>query len=417
MKSGDLIEVRKFPAVVQAADISALRASEKHDATRDFVGGYLGFDERARHALSSSLQTLSQTSHDSAFFLNGVFGSGKSHLLGLLALLCDGIRREYFLETHPHFAPLFLNFPKFFVVHFSLDDYDAARYSLEEITRIEIAREYQHRFGESWQAPESGTRGEYFQALEEALSAQQCDTIFIAIDELSLFLSAREHRALQADAAWLQFLGQRATRSTVCPLHILATLQKTVEGIGDLEAYSLSQIRDRFTTLPLSLAHIPSFIERRLIIRKNENTLQCVCCKSYDELQKALPRLDFGRDEWKQLYPFHPATVVLLENVMARFFSRTRSAALFCARAALEHLENNEDATTRVLPDALFDYIAPELDSHPDLRPLLSVWNSWQQTLGELAGDAHEAAILQLAQNASTPLSALDAHFPTARGA
>src|SRR5687768_14783021 len=127
--AADLIAVRAFPAVVQAADIRALRREQNPDAIRDFVGGYLGFDERSRYALSTALASLSQTERGGAFFLNGVFGSGKSHLLGLLALLGDGIGEDVFAVTHPHLTSMLGASDARMTVHFSLDDYDAGRFS------------------------------------------------------------------------------------------------------------------------------------------------------------------------------------------------------------------------------------------------------------------------------------------------
>lgn len=390
----ELIAVRQFPAVVQAADIATLRRGNDEEALADFIGGYLGFDERARYALSTSLQSL-VSGRGGAFFLNGVYGSGKSHLLGLLALLCDGMGHEYFLETHPQYSSLLSSFEKCFVVHFSLDEYDAERFSLEAIVQRELGNEWHRVFDEKLELPKDGTRGEYFLALEEKLNQRGYNALFMGIDELSLFLSAKEHRALQADAAFLQFLGQRAARSTPCALHVFAALQKTVEDIGDLEAYSLSQIRDRYTTLQLSLAHLPSLIERRLVIRKDEKVLEGICRDSYDKLHRALPHLDFGCEDWRQLYPFHPATAALLEQVVARFFSRTRSAVLFCAHAARDYLATQSDASSRILPDVLFNYLQPELDTHPELHTLSTVWNAWQETPGDLALDSNDAAALQ----------------------
>ena len=398
MNIADLIEVRWFPAVVQAADICALREPALREAARDgtsagaadFIGGYLGFDERARHALVTSLRSLAQAHSGGAFFLNGVFGSGKSHLLGVLTLLADGIGHDTFVQTQPHLAPCLQTFEPRLVVHFSLDNYDAASFALEEVFWREVKAEWARRgfAPDALVLPEIGSRGEAFAALEEALSAHDLRGLVVCLDELSLFLSAKEHRALQGDAAFLQFLGQRSRRA---PLWVFAALQKTVEDIGDLEAYSLSQIRDRFTTLPLSLAHVPSLIEHRLIVKKDAAALHRVCHESFETLLRALPRLDFGRAEWEQLYPFHPATVALLEQVVARFFSRTRSAVLFCCGAVQPHYE----ATRRILPDALFAYLEPELEAHPDLRPLATVWRNWQENIAELAADQHDAAALR----------------------
>jgi hypothetical protein len=401
MKIGDLIGVRDFPSVVQAADVRALRESKNDAATRDFVAGYIGFDERARRALEVSLVSLFQSQAGGAFFLNGVFGSGKSHLLGLLALLCDGSGHDVFTATHPQLAPLLKELRSRLVVHFSLDDYNAAQLSLEAIAHREIEREWQRRFGGKLEVPHADSRSEYFAALDEALLARGCHGLVVCIDELSLFLSAKDHAALQADAAFLQFLGQRAARAVSLQggstpgtgtLHVFAAIQKTIDDIGDIEAYSLSQIRDRFQTLPLSLAHLPSLVSHRLIIHKNPSALQGVCRDSYQETARALPRLDFALSEWEMLFPFHPATIALLEKVVARFFSRTRSAAIFCAHAAREILP--QEASARVLPASIFDYFLPELEIHPVLRPLAEVWRRWHSEIPELAADATEAQTL-----------------------
>jgi hypothetical protein len=397
IKIGDLISVRDFPAVVQADDIQQLRSQRDAAAIDDFVGGYLGFDERSRDALRLTIQSLAAAG--GAFFLNGVFGSGKSHLLGLMALLSDRLGHRAFAALHPHLASNFAYFSPRLVLHFSLDAYDATRFSLEEIFWRELQAEWQRRdlppAALTNVLETQGARSEQWTELDEVLRSHQLGGLVLCVDELSLFLSAKEHRALQADAAFLQFLGQRARRQSTLDAHrpglwVFAALQKSVENIGDLEAYSLSQIRDRFTTIQLSIAHVPSLIEHRLIEKKDAEALHQLCQDSFESTLRALPQLDFGREEWERLYPFHPATVALLEAVVARFFSRTRSAVLFC-----RHSVNLESpAQERVLPDALFDYLVPEWEEHPDLRPLATVWRHWQESAADVAGNADDAAML-----------------------
>jgi hypothetical protein len=217
--------VRRFPAVVQAADVRDLRIAsprnrfaqsdeDSTDALHDFVGGYIGFDERARHAVDVCVRSLAG-SQGSGFFFNGVFGSGKSHLLGLLALLCDGLGHETFAATHNHLAPALQNFAPRLTVYFSLDEYSAQEFSLEEIFWRELRGEWQRRgFASDELAIPAGTsRGEAFAVLEELFAAKELSGLAVFIDEMSLFLSGREHRALQNDAAFLQFLGQRARRN------------------------------------------------------------------------------------------------------------------------------------------------------------------------------------------------------------
>ena len=454
----ELISIRAFPSVVQAAEIHELRDAPTSPQTLDFVRGYLGFDDRSRHALEAIVRSLSsqsnsqhnaqhnsqnaKTQNGGAWFLNGVFGSGKSHLLGVIALLGDGIAHDALRESHPHLSPLLDNVAPRFVTHFSLDEYSAARVSLEEIFWREVACEWTRRGFDANEieysmgdlsrevsanaaqknalidhdSPDNSnnetssnetshnsftksasvnSRGETFAAFDAVLRARGFASWMVCIDELSLFLSGREHRALQQDASWLQFLGQRARRavdesSTRCAFHIVAALQKTVEDIGDIDAYALSQIRDRFTILPLSLAHLPSLIERRLIVRKNADQIAQLCEETFARISGALPHLDFGRDEWKRLFPFHPATISLLEKLSSRFGSRTRSAVVFC-----QGIDVQRDARHRVLADELFDFFEPELHTYPDLKPLVALWQNWPQAERDLARDGEEAQRLR----------------------
>lgn len=395
---GDLIELRSFPTVIQAADVRELRLTpvDQADGAIDaFVAGYLGHDDRSQHALTLALRALTGDERGAAFFVNGVFGAGKSHLLGLLALLCDGRGHAAFAASHPNLAGCLQNWPQRLVVHFSLDDYDPARFSLEEVFWREVRAEWERRRlpRAALELPAVGSRGENFALLEGRLAEQGLQGLAVCIDELSLFLAARPvaaagQPALQGDALFLQFLGQRAARSR---LWIFAALQKNVEDIGEIESYALAQIRDRFTMLPLAVANLPAILEKRLIIRRNEPALREHCRSSFDALARALPLLDFGREEWERLYPFHPATIALLEQVVARFFSRTRSAMQFCVRA----VDLTSPADQCVLPTAIFEYFASELDAHPDLRPLAEVWQSWQSILPELARDERDTAMLR----------------------
>lgn len=426
MRLGELIEVRAFPTVVQAAEVRALRDAKKEDAARDFVAAYLGYDERSQRALDVSLRSLAST-RGGAFFINGVFGAGKSHLLGMLALLCDGRGRETFVASHPPLAPLLENFSPRFVLHFSLDEYAAARFSLEEIFWREAAGQWA-RDGfspEDFPQPQASSarsgavaRSEDFATLFAALSERGRNGICVFVDELSLFLAGREHRDLQRDAAFLQFLGQYATRDESArrtPLWVFAALQKTVEEIGDIDSYAVSQISDRFQTLSLSLAHLPSLIQRRLIVRRNEIELNRINRESYQNAARALPHFSSDLEEWESVAPFHPATVELLEEIAARYGSRTRTALDFCARA----VPLKSDAATRVLAPKLFDDFATHFETYPDLKPLLDVWRIWQEAAPTLAVDAREAAwlldlmktllVFKVAGRAATPISLANA--------
>ena len=408
---GDFVSARRFPAVITGAHIRELRETPDSEETRDFVGGYLGFDARSHHALEALLTSLSGA-RGGAFWLNGVYGAGKSHLLGVVALLCDGAARDVFGALYPAFAPMLAKFAPRLVVSIALDDYSARNFDLESIFWRELDTQAARQNLNLPARDSDASRAENFATLEGALRENGLNGLVICMDEVSLFLGGREREGLQSDAAFLQFLGQHARRSA---LWVVGALQKTVEDIGDLEAYSLSQIRDRFTTLPLSLAHLPALVEARLRVIPDERAVDELCAQTFAAQSQALPRLDFGPQEWRALFPFHPSTIALLESVTSRFFSRTRSAALFCAHA-LEKCAG-EDATARLGPERIWDYFVPELDSHPDLRALGEVWESWEPLAKAIAPDRPDDVaramkfllVCKIAGQAPTPLHVANA--------
>ncbi len=222
---GDFVSARRFPAVITGAHIRELRENPASDETLDFVGGYLGFDARSHHALEALLTSLSGEK-GGAFWLNGVYGAGKSHLLGAVALLCDGAAHEVFGSLYPAFAPLLKRFAPRLVISIALDDYSARNFDLEGIfwRELDTQAARQNLNLPARNADES--RAENFAQLENALRENGLSGLVICVDEVSLFLGGREREGLQSDAAFLQFLGQHSRRSA---LWIIGALQKTVD--------------------------------------------------------------------------------------------------------------------------------------------------------------------------------------------
>ncbi len=356
----------------------ALRRDRNSDEASGFVGGYLGFDPRSHFALLQTFESLGSQRAGGAFWVNGAFGSGKSHFLGVLALSCDGVGRQELRANFPELAPALEAMTPRLVVYIPLDEYNPAEWSLEEVFWREVRLEWEQRIPvDKWPThldkARAGSRAEALEALLSTLAGYELDGIAVFFDELSLFLGGRGHRELQGDASFLQFLGQSARRERVW---VTAALQKTIDDLGGLEPYALGQIRDRFQTLPLSLAHIPSLIERRLIEVNDARALDDWCAQTLREREARFGTLPFGSAEWRSLAPFHPSTIELLEAVAGRFLSRTRSALLFCSH----QLQTSASTNERVTPDAIWDYFAPEIEGHPDwgvLSEAESAWNEW----------------------------------------
>ncbi len=398
MRLSDFVTVRRVATVVEHGEVADLRAllqdedAALTDATRRrleaLTAEYVVADAHNRVAIETLLRALGG-SRGSGFFVNGVFGSGKSHLLALLGLLAESNpARVAFLAAHDEFTGAVgaLAARKPLVVTLSLEEF-APTHALEEIfwraTRAEAVRQRV----ELKPFAADASRVEQFAAFEQALHAAGRTGALWLLDELSMFLGARGHHGLTADASFLQFIGQRLGRG---PFWLIAALQKSVDDIGALDPYALAQIRDRFhTRLMLTLAHVPTVIARRIVGRVPDSELPVD--KIIERLQLRLPRLEFGPDDLRATFPFHPATLALLEAVAGRFFSRTRSALRF-AQDVLTNDRLTAPLERLITPDELFDYFAPDLTAHPELRALHEqVFAYYERSVRELA--PHDPAL------------------------
>ncbi|RYX84091.1 hypothetical protein EON83_11295 [bacterium] len=391
----DFLSPRSFQPVVAGAYVRSLRQNRASQEALDFVGSFLGFDPRSNFALRQTFESLGGQQGGGAFWVNGAFGSGKSHFLGTLALACEGVGYNELRNNFPELIPALDSLTPRLVVYVPLDEYNPAEWSLEDIFWREARIEWERRIPfDKWPArldkARAGSRAEALEALISVLANYELDGVALFFDELSLFLGGRGHRELQADASFLQFLGQSARRERVW---IVAALQKTINDLGGLEPYALGQIRDRFQTLPLSLAHLPTLIERRLIEVVDEGALNDWCAETLREREARFGTLSFGVQEWRLLAPFHPLTIELLEAVAGRFLSRTRSALLFCSH----YLQTSSNTNGRVTPDAIWDYFSPEIEGHPDWGVLSEAEVAWNEWIGS-APETEKAALTQTAK-------------------
>ena len=151
MRIADLIEIDPLPPMVQLGEAAALRARLHREggrpdgpalrALRAWVGSYILDGGGNQAALTSILRTLCRRdAAGAAYLVRGMPGSGKTHLLGLLALLAEaGLRPELqpaweaLLEANPGAAPLRgLRLPRLLVVPVDLAAYRGQREELED---------------------------------------------------------------------------------------------------------------------------------------------------------------------------------------------------------------------------------------------------------------------------------------------
>ncbi|MFH1177732.1 MAG: DUF6079 family protein [Acidobacteriota bacterium] len=329
---GDLIDVRRRPIVVRLDDLNTPGAgwiSEAFFLTAELQGHLAAL----RHALAQPTGC--------GMFLIGHYGAGKSHFL---AYLTQQLAAGAWLPDAPHVVPLsLLNF--------------RAEVPLEDVILQALGA-----------VPSNADRRELWEAIEGRFPRG----LFLLLDELSEFLRSKPTRqAFNEDVRFLQFLGERAGG---CRLFVLAAMQEQIEHLGALDSALYRKIKDRYRVrFLLTPAHVRDLVSHHLL-EKKPGYADAVA-ELAREAAQALPGATVDWQAFQEVYPLHPATLELLEEVRD-IFSQARGIVDFIvtrlagdpARGAAPFLERPWGEV--LAPDAIVDHFGDLLELQPELVPI-----------------------------------------------
>ncbi len=322
MKVGDLIYTPPVRTVIRLADL------DNSEMRRHMVESFILTNE-VSFTISNIIKKIAASSGE-GFFVIGNYGSGKSHLLNVLSLITsDTEARQTFIQTWLDNGSARSDLPglleevaanKPLVVEISLVEHSNREY-LEHIILKQIAEKLSSAGLSEYETKLPPgllelTRQEAFNELQQMLNQNGFGGLILLIDELSEFLRSKENsRVYNEDVRFLQYLGEFAES---IPAWIIATMQENIENTGSLSGELLHKIKDRYPVrFQLTGEHVKEIVSGRLVHKKDEaeNSLPRI----FEELQSAFNQLPFSRQDFIDLYPVHPATVELLDELRPLF--------------------------------------------------------------------------------------------------
>ncbi len=413
--------VVSLASLEQARD-SLAEGKSLDGVTADLLSGYHLDDPQTRGAFEAMVRSLGRTeARGDAFLLQGVYGAGKSHLLAVIALLAGHPQAAWpaFLSRHSRYARAAERFPaRRLVVAIALDEYSTATHPLEHIVLSRLERELARRHGlrlalteeshllalvdryvaphlsdelddaarlvgsQDWaelaasapsRAAEAAlavveqagfpldwrrSRAEAWAALRAALERHELDGPVILLDELGAFLAAKDRRALNADAAFLQYLAQRTALERCW---MVGVTQRGLEEVGDVDRRTLRQMRGRFRPgFTLDLAALGWVIEHRLVRRRDEPALRDTTRRLHADLTQALSEEPFSETELARCYPLNPLCLQALQAAAEACLSRTRSIVTILQEGAERGGWLDRPADALITPEAIFDLLRDE---------------------------------------------------------
>jgi hypothetical protein len=332
MKIREHVDVTPHPSVVRLDHLQAENAQWISDS-------YYITDETSRHL--EALRILFSKDSGCGVFLIGHYGSGKSHFL---AYLTQQLRNKTFSPRNPDVVPI------------SLLNYKSVQ-PLESIVEdeLEIAASQNDR-----------------RAVWKKIARRYPAGLFLVIDELSEYLRSKPSaQSFNEDLRFLQFLGEWAEGY---PLWILAALQEQIEHTGEIEHDLFRKIKDRYPIrLLLTPSHVRDLIARRILRKKPsyESAVESLA----QELKQVYPSASVNYAEFCEIYPLHPVTLELLEEVRDRF-SQARGIIDF----TLTQLLGNPERGIRpfldqpwghlLTPDTIVDHFADLFEIQQEFLPI-----------------------------------------------
>ncbi len=206
-------------------------------------------------------------------------------------------------------------------------------------------------------------RRDTFEGMLAAVKQAGFDGLVLIIDELSEFFRSKpDARALNEDARTLQLLGELSQDH---PLWLIAAVQESIERTGDLSQVTFQKIKDRFAVkFTLSTVHIRALIARRLVRKKAgaDETLGEI----HAYIRRQFPAFSWPLDEFLAVYPVYPATIALLDG-LGDLFSAHRGIVDFVhARLAGDPKRRTTGILDRPAhellgPDSIFDHFAQRM--------------------------------------------------------
>lgn len=402
-----LLRIRPFPPVVHPRHARELLTSDMSDALPAWTAGYAITSPEHRQLLESLLASLAWEDHGQSFLINGLYGTGKSHLLVLLHLLTVlPAAWTPFLDAHPSFrryaSPLQAH--RRLVAHFSLDAYRPQR-ALEDVCSEEITHALERAgipIPPGWQG--SRSRLDAWSMLREACTAHGYDGVMLLVDELSLFLAGKSPALREADAAFLQFLTGWTDRA---PCWLVGALQRNLADVGALRTHSWRQVEDRFQRYTLAAQEMGDVLRDKIIERLDPAAIRLLVTSRIIPAAETL-HLSLTARDLQTAWPFHPETLGLLLVVVNAHLSPHRSFV-----ALLQQLAQGAwlDRPGRQLFTVL-DFFPVLADDLRCQTPLHALWKAVDQLLARASETpdpaltracVHLLALLHLAQRPGSP--------------
>ena len=308
MKYSELISFKPIESTIQL-----LETAEK-SAARDAVSTYVMSDSMAEGMQAPVIDQLQMEDvvDNKAIMVVGNFGTGKSHLMSVIAAVATDAENLNYLQNKKFAASMEIIAGKFEVLRMKVD---GLTMPLREIIMGEIEDDFSSR-GIDYEVPDLDSVRDNSRIIKDAMAKFQEKYpekgYLIVIDELLSYLTSRDERQIVLDLAFLQSMAEMCSKSR---LRVICGVQEKVFDNPRFSFVSetLKKVGDRFTQIIITKEATAYVVSERILKKTPEQ--KALIRKHLEKFTNLYTGMSSRLEEFVDLFPIHPSYIDVFNRI------------------------------------------------------------------------------------------------------
>ena len=308
MKYSELISFKPIESTIQL-----LETAEK-SAARDAVSTYVMSDSMAEGMQAPVIDQLQMEDvvDNKAIMVVGNFGTGKSHLMSVIAAIATDAENLKYLQNNKFASSMEIIAGKFEVLRMKVD---GLTMPLREIIMGEIEDDFASR-GIDYEVPNLDSVRDNSRIIKEAMTKFQEQYpekgYLIVIDELLSYLTSRDERQIVLDLAFLQSMAEMCSKSR---LRVICGVQEKVFDNPRFSFVSetLKKVGDRFTQIIITKEATAYVVSERILKKTPEQ--KALIRKHLEKFTNLYTGMSSRLEEFVDLFPIHPSYIDVFNRI------------------------------------------------------------------------------------------------------
>jgi len=308
MKYSELISFKPIESTIQL-----LETAEK-SAARDAVSTYVMSDSMVEGMQAPVIDQLQMEDvvDNKAIMVVGNFGTGKSHLMSVIAAVATDADNLQYLQNKNFAHSVEIIAGKFEVLRMKVD---GLTMPLREVIMGEIEDDFAAR-GIDYEVPDLNSVRDNSRIIKEAMTKFQEmypeKGYLIVIDELLSYLTSRDERQIVLDLAFLQSMAEMCSKSR---LRVICGVQEKVFDNPRFSFVSetLKKVGDRFTQVIITKEATAYVVSERILKKTPEQ--KALIRKHLEKFTSLYTGMSSRLEEFVDLFPIHPSYIDVFNRI------------------------------------------------------------------------------------------------------